>query len=118
LPILWELFPGHPNLLPAFFSETECAEKSAGRYVSKPKLSREGANVRVHAAGKVVYQTEGEYGEEGFIHQAFIDSADHEGNRPVLGVWMVQGEACGLGIREDKALVTGNCSRFVPHLFI
>ena len=41
LPILWELFPDHPNLLPAY----ELAAPLGGRYVRKPKLSREGSNV-------------------------------------------------------------------------
>ena len=38
-----------------------------------------------------------------------------DGNYPVLGVWMVDSEACGLGIREDVMPITGNSSRFVPH---
>ena len=30
LPVLWELFPGHPNLLPSFF------DRQGGTYVKKP----------------------------------------------------------------------------------
>jgi glutathionylspermidine synthase len=30
---------------------------------------------------------------------------------------MVNGYACGIGIREDKTAITGNMSRFVPHVF-
>jgi glutathionylspermidine synthase len=41
LPILWELFPGHPNLLPAY----EEAAPLGGRYIRKPRLGREGSNV-------------------------------------------------------------------------
>jgi glutathionylspermidine synthase len=29
----------------------------------------------------------------------------------------VNGHACGIGIREDQSPITGNLSRFVPHLF-
>jgi glutathionylspermidine synthase len=36
----------------------------------------------------------------------------------VIGSWVVGGEACGMGIREDSGLVTRNTSRFVPHLFV
>jgi glutathionylspermidine synthase len=39
------------------------------------------------------------------------------GNHPVVGSWMVNGYACGIGVREDTKLVTGNTSRFVPHVF-
>ena len=44
LAILWDLFPGHPNLLSAFFNEPN----GMFEYVKKPLLSREGANVTVH----------------------------------------------------------------------
>ena len=45
LPILWELYPGHPNLLAAWYRPT------TGDWVKKPRFSREGANVAVHRAG-------------------------------------------------------------------
>ena len=50
LPVLWELFPGHPNLLPAY----EEAGALAGTFVRKPKLSREGANVSRFEGGVAV----------------------------------------------------------------
>jgi glutathionylspermidine synthase len=34
----------------------------------------------------------------------------------VLGAWVVDGEAAGLGIREAETLITDNQSRFVPHV--
>jgi glutathionylspermidine synthase len=121
LPILWKLFPGHPNLLPAFFTPAElaaCPQAPPGAgYVKKPKLSREGANVSVVLRGETVQSTGGDYGEEGYIFQALAPVADFEGKHPVLGVWIVNHKACGLGIREDDTLITGNFSRFVPHLF-
>ena len=48
LPLLWELFPGHPYQLPAYFS--------AGRltnYVKKPILSREGGRMFQLAGGLI-----------------------------------------------------------------
>jgi glutathionylspermidine synthase len=37
LPILWELFPNHPNLLPAYFTEEEAKHHlSDVGYVKKP----------------------------------------------------------------------------------
>jgi glutathionylspermidine synthase len=113
LPILWELFPGHPNLLPAF----ESAAALGGTYVRKPKLSREGANVTWMERGVTVEQTIGDYGEEGHVYQATAELPDFEGNRPICGVWVVDHEPAGLGIREDTRRITGNLSRFVPHFF-
>jgi len=121
LAVLWRLFPDHPNLLPAFFTLEELtacpqARAEAG-YVRKPKLSREGANVSLIRRGAAPQVTEGDYGGEGFVFQALAPACEFDGNHPVMGVWIVNHEACGLGIREDTSLITGNFSRFVPHLF-
>lgn len=113
LPILWELNPGHENLLPAF----ETADSAlGGNYVKKPRLSREGANISIVERGVTVEENGGEYGEEGFVYQSLAPIPVFSGNRPVCGVWMVNHEACGLGLREDTRRITGNLSRFVPHV--
>lgn len=51
LPLLWEMFPNHPNLLPAFFEDDPRAAELGSSYVRKPLLSREGANVRLVSGG-------------------------------------------------------------------
>lgn len=118
LPILWELFPKHPNLLPAYFGEDQLRKNTmASKYVRKPLLSREGANIQIIEHGRAAAETPGDYGEEGYVFQEAADLGAREGNFPVFGIWIVDHEACGLGIREDRSLITGNLSRFVPHLF-
>jgi glutathionylspermidine synthase len=113
LPILWELFPNHENLLPAYFEDSKFDGQTL---VVKPLLSREGANVSIRQKGEVVEQTEGEYGEEGFVYQAYCPLPDFEGNHPVIGSWLIGGESAGIGIRESNRLITDNFSRFVPHI--
>lgn len=113
LPILWELFPDHPNLLPAY----ETAAPLGDSYIRKPKLSREGANVTWVERGVVLEENSGDYGEEGHVFQAVASVPEFDGQRPIFGVWMVDHEAAGLGIREDTRRITGNLSRFVPHFF-
>ncbi len=113
LPILWELYPGHPNLLPAY----DDAAPLGGRYVRKPKLSREGCNIAWFEDGVALEENGGNYGAEGFVFQATANLPDYDGNHPVFGVWVVDHEAAGLGIREDTRRITGNLSRFVPHYF-
>ncbi len=83
----------------------------------KPKLSREGSNVTRFENGLAVEETGGEYGEEGFIYQALASLPEFSRQHPVFGVWIVDHEAAGLGIREDTRRITGNLSRFVPHFF-
>ena len=112
LPILWELNPGHPNLLAA-----SVTAPPAGDWVKKPRFSREGANVLVHRAGGQDLETPGTYDQEGFIYQQLAPLPNFDGYYPVLGSWIIGGEAAGLGIRESTTLVTDYRSRFIPHLF-
>ena len=110
LPVLWDLFPGHPNLLPASF------DVPAGDAVAKPLLAREGANVSIRRAGQVVAESGGDYGGEGYVYQDLYPLPETApGCFPVIGSWIVDGEPAGLGIRED-GLITGNAARFVPHV--
>jgi glutathionylspermidine synthase len=112
LPILWELNQGHPNLLQASFD----SEQFQDNFVSKPLLSREGANISIHRNG-TVKEFEGSYGGKGAVFQELAQIPVFAGNYPVIGSWIIYGEASGIGIREDSEEVTTNASRFVPHLF-
>lgn len=116
LVILWELFPDHPNLLPAYWDNDPRA-KELVEYVRKPLLSREGENVTLVSQwvdnGKV--EADGEYGSEGYIVQAAAVLPKFGEDYTCIGSWVVAGKACGIGIREDKGPITRNLSRFVPH---
>ena len=112
LPILWQLFPGHPNLLECHFNDPN----KITDYVKKPLLSREGANLTIRRAGSTLH-TEGPYGEEGFVYQAMARIPSSDGAYPVIGSWLIDGVAAGIGIRESTTPVTNNLSCFVPHLF-
>ncbi len=112
LPVLWELFPGHPNLLPAFFSP----EPLGDQYVRKPLRGREGANVLLRMAGQE-FETEGNYGDTGFVYQQVCLPPCIDGRYPVIGSWIARDEAAGMGIRESDQPITRNTSRFVPHWF-
>ncbi len=112
LPILWELFPGHPNLLEAHFGEP----KKLVDYVKKPLLSREGANLTIRRGG-ATEETAGPYGAEGFVFQKTARIPDFDGCFPVIGSWLIDGVAAGIGIRESHTPITNNRSCFVPHLF-
>jgi glutathionylspermidine synthase len=118
LPLLWEMFPDHPNLLPAYFEDDPNAAKLGASFVRKPLYSREGANVALVRDGVTLAQQEGPYGAEGFIRQAFASLPNFSGQYPVLGSWLVDHTPCGLSIREDENPITGNTSRFVPHTIL
>jgi glutathionylspermidine synthase len=113
LPVLWELFEGHPNLLPASFGD----KPLLGDYVRKPLYSREGANIEIRRGCHSI-ETDGSYGNEGYVYQRHAPLPNFSGNFPVIGSWMIADQPAGIGIREDKTEITGNNSRFIPHFFI
>ncbi|HXN16161.1 MAG TPA: glutathionylspermidine synthase family protein [Usitatibacter sp.] len=112
LPTLWEMFPGHPNLLAAAFEPGRFATD----FVKKPLYSREGANVSITAGGATL-EVPGQYGAEGFIWQSYQELPRFGSNYTVIGSWMVGEEPAGIGIREDRSPITQDTSRFVPHYF-
>lgn len=111
LPILWELNPGHPNLLPAYFEPSKLPW-----HAKKPFYSREGANVTLVTEDLPLDSTDGKYGEEGYIYQDLSLLPNFNNNYPVIGSWVIDGQAAGIGIRESNNLITSNMSRFVPHI--
>jgi glutathionylspermidine synthase len=108
LALMWELFPDHPNLLPAYREPGRCG----GPEVRKPLWGREGANVTAPGLA-----TEGPYGAEGFVHQAYAELPRADGRFAVIGSWLIEGIPRGIGIREDDTAITRDTSRFVPHFF-
>jgi glutathionylspermidine synthase len=109
LPMLYERHPDSPYLLPASFEPIE------GNYVKKPVHAREGANITVVINGQTRIATDGVYTGGPNVYQALAPMKAHDGRYPVFGTWIVNGVACGLGIREDDTMVTQNTSRFIPH---
>lgn len=90
LPILWQRYPDHPNLLPASFCPNLC-----GPCMRKP-LSRHGSS-------------------DICIYQAYAPLPRFDDSYAVLSGWVVNDKPAGLGIREDATLITRSSSRFVPH---
>ena len=127
LPILWELYPNHELLLPAFFERPgEDMQTSSytrlSAYVRKPLHSREGANVSIIRPNAQTVETPGPYGGGPFIRQAIAPDAIFpnpagQPRYPVLGLWMIDQECSGLGVRESAGPITDNLSSFIPHYF-
>ena len=109
LPLLWQMFPNHPNLLPSYYEDEK--SKATEDLIRKPIFSREGANVIIDGV-----DTDGPYGEEGHIYQAKHVLPKFKDNYTVIGSWLVNDQPAGLSIREDKSRVTQDTSRFLPHI--
>jgi len=136
LPVLWQMFEGHPNLLPAFF-EADVGDAMAGRgtapadvssafgrsatllaagHVTKPILSREGASVTILQQGEVLEHAQNtDYAQHPRVVQAYAPLPQFDGFHPVIGAWIVGDTCAGIGIREDRSRITQDLSRFKPH---
>lgn len=113
LPILYEMFPDHPNILPAYWTADPFHSQS---YVAKPMLSREGANIQMVENGQVVAETPGIYqGAKIFQKKAatFTDGA----HRAIIGSWVVGDQPAGMIIRDHDQLIVQDVSKVVPHWF-
>jgi glutathionylspermidine synthase len=111
LAVMWELNPKHPNLLPAHLD----GPRTLTHYAKKPRMSREGANITlVSDHGET---TPGDYGEEGYVWQALADLTPE---KAIIGSWMIDQSAAGMGVREPPAgrQVTTNMGRFLPHRIV
>ena len=120
LPLLWEMYPNHPNLLPAFFAEDISRGKvsldSTQRWVHKPIYSREGANIKITEGDNTLLETEGPYGEEGMIVQAYHALPRYADNHTLIGSWLVDDQPAGISVREDASPITQDLSRYLPHI--
>ncbi|HUA79864.1 MAG TPA: glutathionylspermidine synthase family protein [Dyella sp.] len=117
LPLLWQRYPHHPHLLPAFF-DAEPHQPVPPGWVRKPLLSREGANVHITLPNGESISSPGRYTQCPVIRQAFQPLPSFEGGYPLIGSWVVGDTPAGMGIREDVTLITRDTSRFVPHAIV
>jgi glutathionylspermidine synthase len=118
LPILWELYPNHELLLESYFASDDGGSPNALKdYVRKPLMSREGANISVIRDNATVVSTDGPYRGRQIV-QALAPSATFDNRHTVLGLWMIDQDCCGLGVRESFSPITDNLSSFVPHYFL
>lgn len=118
LPMLWRLFPNHPNLLPAFFGDELHLAHNCDALVQKPLFSREGANIRLFSGNDDIMSSDGPYGEEGVIYQQAHLLPNFGGNYALIGSWLVDNQAAGMAIREDATAITRDTSRFLPHYIL
>ncbi|MFN6970750.1 MAG: glutathionylspermidine synthase family protein [Rheinheimera sp.] len=117
LPLLWQKFQNHPNLLPAFFETADSKPLSQG-WVRKPLYSREGANIELIDSQGQRLVVDGPYTDAPFIRQAFTPLPKFDQSFTLIGSWVVGDAAAGIGIREDATLITKDSSRFLPHIIL
>lgn len=122
--ILWEMYPDHPCLLPAY----KTPEKFNGTYVEKPIFGRIGAGIKAVQNNVItgckktnLDEPPSVYERYPKVYQQFCPLPEMPGLpgwRYQTGVWVVgNGEAAGMDLRVDRNLVMGNdTQRFLSHV--
>lgn len=118
LPLLWQMFPNHPNLLPSFFEDELHKAGDHTSLVKKPIFSREGANISIIQSGTEIEHSPGPYGEEGYIFQSYHPLPKFGDNYTLIGSWLIDDEPAGISVREDAGLITQDMSRYLPHIIL
>jgi glutathionylspermidine synthase len=111
LPVLWEMYPDHPLLLPSYRDHPHDLEE----WVAKPLWGREGDNIRVHLADGTDTVQPGQYGADDVVYQQWCPLPSFEENRAVVGSWVIHGQPAGMIVRESDGPITDYYSRVVPH---
>lgn len=118
LPLLWQEFKGHPNLLPCYFEGDRIGGDLGSHFVKKPVFSREGSNISIFKEGIEQEFVDGPYDDSGYILQKFHALPRFAENHTLIGSWVVGDRSAGIGIREDNSAITKDSSRFLPHIIL
>lgn len=121
---LWELNKGHPLLLEAYAHTSEVPD---GKWAKKAIHGREGSNIYTFERKNGITMEDTlaqgshyveDYVKWGYMFQKWHNLPVHDGYRPIIGSWVIGDQACGMSIREDRNLVTGNDAFFAAHVFV
>lgn len=111
LPILWEMFPNHPNLLRTEWKVTDELKKTG--YARKPIVGRTGQNVTIVGPdGVTLGESEGNFSDRELVYQELFPIAKRNDYYGILGGWMMGAYYGGTGVREDKGIITNLDSPF------
>ena len=107
LPVLWELYPHHPNLLAAEFELSAQLKNNTDGYVTKPIVGRCGSNVTMtSASGETIAEIGGKFALKDVIYQQIRNLPNINGKSVLVCPWAVSGQFAGLVLRVDDGLIT------------
>lgn len=109
LPILWSLFPNHPNLLNTSFELT--AELIESGHVVKPIVGRCGANIKIiDEHQNTLAQKSGAFENREQIYQQLFALPKIKDSYVQVCTFTAQGNYAGSGTRVDPSMIIGQDS--------
>jgi trypanothione synthetase/amidase len=106
LPLLWSMYPDHPNLLRSEWILTNELKQTS--FVKKPFVGRCGQNITLYNANhdSVIDETTGQFSTRDCIYQQLFSLKNYDGYYAIIGSWIIHGHFGGFCIREDQKLIT------------
>jgi glutathionylspermidine amidase/synthetase len=101
LAVLWEMFPGQPNLLQTSFTLTNTLQQNG--YVTKPLAGRSGFDISIINPQNTFQQTNGKFAHQNLIYQEFFSLPEIDGEHIQLSTFTVDGEYAGSCVRADES---------------
>jgi len=139
LPMLWSMYPNHPNLLPAYYDNPVLYQTGEDikeimrkeKWVSKPLFGREGVGIlqskNFTSFDDFVSKTESNFGRDKTtgkpngksVYQHYHKLPEAQGRVIQTSSWVIAGVAAGINFREGKAGTNfADMNPFLPHLVV
>lgn len=116
LAVLWQLYPGHPNLCRAALDKA--ALGAAEAVTVRSFFGLDHATTRMGVHGRSV--AEGGGGVEvpgGWLWLESPPTVEHDGVHAVVDAWIIGDKCLGMTVREAPSPLVGPDAAIVPHLF-
>ena len=108
--VAYKLFPGHPNLLPTFFSDDPDAKSlRSQKFVSKPMVGREGQNIKIVESDGSMVSSDGTYFGKNIL-QKYATLPVLNNKHTVIGGWIINDCPAGFLVRSDRNSIIQNSS--------
>jgi len=114
LPLLWQMYPNHLNLLHTEWNLTDEIKHTS--FVKKPIVGRFGHNITLYSpkGDFVIAATTGNFSDRDSIYQELFSLKSDNGYNKIINSWIIHGHFAGFGVREDQNLITNNKSPMMP----
>jgi glutathionylspermidine synthase len=108
---LWDMFPNHPNLLPASYD----AERLSGDLIRKPVWGWQGSDVSLICQGTAAKAEERQNKTFSHIYQRYSPLPQFSGYRALTRSWVVGDKPSGISMAEQSSDIVDGAAKFVPH---
>ena len=116
LAVLWEIFPGQPNLLHTTFTLDDTLQQNG--YVTKPIAGRSGFDISIFNDQQTIQQQSGKFAHQNQIYQEFFALPKLDGEYVQVSSFTANGKYAGSCVRLDASPIITTHSDLLALLVI